>query len=123
MYERMKAVMSNFVTLLVEDDSLQRELMANALAGEGFEVVECTTAEAAEAIVASTGADLLALVTDQNLAGEMTGTELAAYARERHPHLSIVVMSGSTVASLPKDAVFLQKPFLPCKLLEAIRPN
>src|ERR1700759_4540212 len=117
----MKAVMSNFVTLLVEDDSLQRELMANALAGEGFEVVECTTAEAAEAIVASTGADLLALVTDQNLAGEMTGTELAAYARERHLHLSIV-MSGSTVASLPKDAVFLQKPFLPCKLLEAIRP-
>jgi hypothetical protein len=53
----------------------------------------------------------------------MTGTELAAYARERHPHLSIVVMSGSTVASLPKDTVFLQKPFLPCKLLEAIRPN
>ena len=88
MCERMKAVMSNFVTLLVEDDSLQRELMANALAGEGLEVVECTTAEAAEAIVASTGADLLALVTDQNLAGEMTGTELAAFARERHPHLS-----------------------------------
>jgi CheY-like chemotaxis protein len=49
----MKAVMSNFVTLLVEDDSLQRELMANALAGEGFEVVECTTAQAAEAIVTS----------------------------------------------------------------------
>lgn len=115
--------MSNFVTLLVEDNSLQREVIANALAGEGFELVECTTAEAAETIVASTGADLLALVTDQNLAGEMTGTELAAYARERHPHLSIVVMSGAAVASLPKDTVFLQKPFLPCKLLDAIRPN
>jgi DNA-binding NtrC family response regulator len=115
--------MSNFVTLLVEDDSLQRELMANELAGEGFEVVECTTAEAAEAIIASTGADLIALITDQNLAGEMTGTELAAYASERHPHLSIVVMSGSIIAWLPKDTVFLQKPFLPCKLLDAIRPN
>jgi DNA-binding NtrC family response regulator len=123
MYKRMKAVMSNFVTLLVEDDSLQRELMANALAGEGFEVVECTTAEAAEAIVTSTGADLLVLVTDQNLAGAMTGAELAAYARDRHPQLSIIVMSGSTVASLPEDTVFLQKPFLPRKLLEVIRPN
>jgi hypothetical protein len=68
-------------------------------------------AESAEAIVTSTGADLIALVTDQNLAGEMTGTELATYARDRHPHLSIVVMSGSTVTSLPKDTVFLQKPF------------
>jgi hypothetical protein len=33
----MKAVMSNFVTLLVED--VQRELMANALAGELLEAI------------------------------------------------------------------------------------
>lgn len=115
--------MSNFVTLLVEDDSLQRELMANVLVGEGFEVVECATAEAAEAIVTSTGADLRALVVDQNLAGEMKGAELVAYARDRHPALSIVLMSGTPIASLPKDIVFLQKPFLPGQLLAAISPN
>jgi DNA-binding NtrC family response regulator len=94
--------------------------MADALAGEGFEVVECATAEAAEAIVTSTGADLRALIVDQNLAGEMTGAELAAYARHRYPKLSIVVMSGTIVPSLPMDTIFLQKPFLPRKLLEAI---
>ena len=34
--------MSNFVTLLVEDDALQREVMADLLKDGGFEVVECT---------------------------------------------------------------------------------
>lgn len=37
----------NACSLLVEDDSLQREILADLLKDEGFEVVECTTAEAA----------------------------------------------------------------------------
>jgi CheY-like chemotaxis protein len=40
--------MSNFVTLLVEDDVFQREILSDLLKDEGYEVVECTTAEAAE---------------------------------------------------------------------------
>ena len=61
--------MSNFMTLLVEDDAFQREALAEVLKDEGFEVIECTTAEAAELIIASTGTELQALVTDHNLAG------------------------------------------------------
>ena len=57
--------MPNFVTLLVEDDAFQREAFADLLKDEGFEVIECTTAEAAELIIASTGAELQALITDQ----------------------------------------------------------
>ena len=105
--------MSNFVTLLVEDDPLQREIMSDLLRDEGFEVVECATAEAAELIVTSTGPELRALVTDQNLAGNMTGVDLAEYARERHSRLNIIVMSGTVVDRLPPRAVFLQKPFAP----------
>jgi CheY-like chemotaxis protein len=75
--------MSNFVTLLVEDDAFQREVLADVLKDEGFEVIECTTAEAAELIIASTGTELQALITDQNLAGKMSGAELAHYARCR----------------------------------------
>ena len=37
--------MSNFVTLLVEDDAFEREILADALKDEGFEVIECATAE------------------------------------------------------------------------------
>ena len=43
--------MSNFVMLLVEDDSLQREVLSDLLKDEGFEVVECATAEAAELMI------------------------------------------------------------------------
>ena len=48
----------NFTALVVEDDTLQREILADLLKDQGLEVIECTTAEAA---VASTGAELKAL--------------------------------------------------------------
>ena len=76
--------MSKFMILLVEDDAFQREVLADVLKGEGFEVVECATAEAAELIVASTGTELQALITDHNLAGEMSGAALAQYARRSY---------------------------------------
>jgi CheY-like chemotaxis protein len=62
--------MSNFVTLLVEDDAFQREVLADVLKDEGFEVIECTTGEAAELIIAATGTELQALITDHNLPGK-----------------------------------------------------
>ena len=65
--------MSKFVTLLVEDDAFQREILADVLKDEGFEVIECTTAESAELIIASTGTELQALITDHNLAGDVRG--------------------------------------------------
>ena len=80
--------MSNFMTLLVEDDTFQREILADVLKDDGFEVIECTTAEAAELIIASTGTELQALVTDNNLAGAMSGAELAQYASCRHPQIT-----------------------------------
>lgn len=113
--------MSNFVTLLVEDDAFQREILADLLKDEGFEVVECTTAEAAELIISSTGTELRALITDHNLAGEMSGGELAQYARQRYPQMNIVVMSGTSLTALPADTTFLQKPFTPERLIEAVR--
>jgi DNA-binding NtrC family response regulator len=113
--------MSNFVTLLVEDDVLQRAVLADLLKDEGFEVVECTTAEAAELIVAVSGTELQALITDQDLAGAMSGVELAEYTRGRYQHLNIIVMSGQNVQGLPANTTFLHKPFSPGRLLEAVR--
>jgi DNA-binding NtrC family response regulator len=112
--------MPNFVTLLVEDDAFQREAFADLLKDEGFEVIECTTAEAAELIIASTGTELQALITDQHLAGAMSGAQLAQYAR-RHPHMNIIIMSGKTVEPIPVNTTFLQKPFTAAQLLEAVR--
>jgi hypothetical protein len=52
----------NFTALVVEDDTLQRETLADLLKDQGLEVIECKSAEAAELVVASTGSELKALV-------------------------------------------------------------
>ena len=90
-------------------------------AGRRIKVIECTTAEDAELIIASTGTELQALITDQHLAGAMSGAQLAQYARRRHPHMNIIIMSGRTVERIPVNTTFLQKPFTAAQLLEAVR--
>lgn len=109
----------NFTALVVEDDTLQRETLADLLKDEGLEVIECTTAEAAELVIASTGAELKALVTDVSLAGEMSGSELAQYAKRRFPHMNVVMVSGRPPHTSRKMRRLL-KPYQPKELLKAV---
>jgi FixJ family two-component response regulator len=51
----------------------------------------------------------------------MSGAQLAQYARRRHPHMNIIIMSGKTVEPIPVNTTFLQKPFSAAQLLEAVR--
>jgi DNA-binding NtrC family response regulator len=113
-------MMSNFVALIVDDDPLQRECLADILKSEGLEVVECANGEVAELVLASTGADLRALVTDVELGGEMSGVELAQYAKRRFPNLNVVMISGHGPPYIPQDTRFLMKPYQPQQLLEAV---
>jgi DNA-binding NtrC family response regulator len=112
--------MSNFVALIVDDDPLQRECLADLLRSEGLEVVECANGEVAELVLASTGAELRALVTDVELGGEMSGVELAQYAKRRFPGLNVVMISGHGPPYIPQDTRFLMKPYQPQQLLEAV---
>ena len=114
--------MSQFMMLLVEDDPLQREVFADILKGEGFEVVECATAEAAEIVIATSGVEFRAVVADQNLDGRMLGSELAAFAHRMFPRLNFVLMSGKAPPpGLPGNSRFLRKPFMAEDLLTAVR--
>jgi CheY-like chemotaxis protein len=69
-------MISNFVALIVEDDPFQRECLADLLKGEGLEVVECANGEVAELILATTGTELRALVTDVQLGGGTPASSL-----------------------------------------------
>ena len=65
--------MSKFMALLVEDDPLQRVVLADILTADGFEVLECATAEAAELIIATSGAEFRAVITIKTLMGKCSG--------------------------------------------------
>src|SRR6202000_1444605 len=73
--------------LVVEDDAMQREMLAVLLEESQYDVIQCESAEAAELVLDRVGTTLSLLMTDVNLAGRMTGAELAAVARSRHPLL------------------------------------
>ena len=68
--------------------------------------MECTTGEADELFLTAAGTELVALITDVNSDGEMTGIELGEYAREKFQSLQIVVLSGKPHDDLPLDTHF-----------------
>jgi len=112
--------MSNFVALIVEDDLFQRERLAELLKSRGLEVVECANGEVAELVLATTGAELRALVTDVELGGKMSGVELAQYVKREVPSLNVVMVSGHGTPYVPHDTHFLMKPYEPQQLLDAV---
>ena len=61
--------MSNFITLLVEEDTFQREILSDFLKDDGFEVIECATAEAAELIIATNWYRIAGACYRQQLSG------------------------------------------------------
>ena len=60
-------------------------------------------------------------MTDINLGGEMSGVELAQYAKRRLPDLNVVMVSGRDPPYVPHDTHFLMKPYEPQQLLDAVR--
>lgn len=86
----------------VEDDDDQRFLVSTLLEESDMHVIECVSGEAAAAAIQHVGDDLAMIFADENLAGTMTGAELAALAKHQYPNLCLVVASGSHKPSLPE---------------------
>ena len=83
--------------LVVEDDPIQREMIALLLEATDYDVIQCEDAETAELALKNRRAALL--ITDVSLVGEMTGIDLVERARELNPALRVIVMSGRTPAT------------------------
>ena len=106
------------IALIVEDDPAQREMMCLLLEESDYDVIQCESAEAAERVLARNGGALSLLITDVNLAGAMTGIELAFIAKKRHPKLGVIVTSGRPLPGLlPDGAKFWSKPWAPLDML------
>lgn len=112
--------------LLVEDDTLIRTMLAEALEDAGCRVVEAGSGDEAAALLAQGIDGFDALVTDIQLPGERDGLAVAREARALHPALPVVyatgrpeVMNAMTGGLGPRDA-FLPKPFGPREMLGAL---
>jgi PAS domain S-box-containing protein len=110
--------------LVVEDRPELAQLIRYLLQPAGYTVTVATDPHTALKYAdASLEPDLL--VTDVVMPG-MTGPQLAATLRERHPELHVLYMSGYTAAvlgqhgSLDERSAFIQKPFNRETLLDAV---
>jgi two-component system, response regulator PdtaR len=106
--------------LLVEDEFLIAEWVAEYLAEQGFVVQTASNSGDALRHLAFRQVDVL--FTDINLPGGMDGRALARRAREILPHLAVIYASARVAGLAPEDrvpgGVFLHKPYRP----EAISP-
>jgi DNA-binding NtrC family response regulator len=104
--------------LVVEDDAMQREMICLLLEESDMDVIECESAEAAELVLEEAGASLVLLMTDVQLAGHMTGVELAHVAKKFNPDMDVIVTSGIPLRqALPDGAKFWTKPWAPLDVI------
>ena len=99
------------MALVVEDDALQRAVLADLLRSENFDVLECASAEAGELVLGRVGVELSLLITDVVLAGGESGLELADFASSRFPGLKVIVVSGQDRLRVPPGVALVHKPY------------
>lgn len=109
--------------MLVEDEFLIRLTLSEALADEGYEVIEAASGEDALAALEADGGTIGLMLTDIQLPGALDGKALAARLRERQPGLPVIFMSGRP-DPLPESAapqMMMAKPYLPSDVAAAVK--
>jgi len=97
--------------------------LAELLTGDGLRVACARTAVEALALL-ETGPAPAILVTDINLAGRLSGLDLARSVAECWPDVRLLIMSGESRPAqdqYPPRALFFTKPFAPGALIAVVR--
>jgi DNA-binding response OmpR family regulator len=110
--------------LVVEDDFLIRITLAEALADDGFDVLEAGDAAQAMAHFQTipTGGIIL-MLTDIRLPGGTDGNQLGAQIRAAYPTLPIIYMTGHPSADPARSQhdYYINKPYLPSEVCATVR--
>ena len=112
--------------LLVEDEPLIREIMAECLRDAGHDVIDVEDGVAALAIIPTLSEPLSILVTDFHMPGDIDGAQVAAQVRTVFPALPVVIASGrpeALQASWQRDHGYrlMKKPYRPSELVALVR--
>jgi DNA-binding response OmpR family regulator len=123
----MSTPVAPLVVLVVEDEQLLREMVEPALADAGYSVLLAHNGSEALKYLEereSEEAPLRALVTDVQLGPGPSGWEIAKRARELHPEIPVVYVTGAAAAEWPSKGVpnslIIQKPFAPAQVVTAV---
>ena len=108
--------------LVVEDEFLVREMIAEELRDAGFAVLEAPDGEAAAGML-NGAARIDLLFTDIRLPGALDGWEIARLGRRARATLPVIYATGYTVdrTAEVEGAIFLHKPYQPSQIIETIR--
>ena len=97
--------------LIVEDEVVIRLLMADELRSQGIHVLEASNAEEALTILES-ALPVQVLFTDIRMPGRLDGIGLTRLARERFPHIKLMLTSSQPEGYTRESAdVFVFKPY------------
>jgi DNA-binding NtrC family response regulator len=117
------ADMGDWKVLLVDDDRLSREAMADWLRSEGFDVIAVADGQAALQHLYD---GVAVLVTDLKMP-RMDGLQLLRQAKEQTPHVAVILITAygtveTAVAALKEGAFdYLTKPVKPDDLANKVR--
>lgn len=112
--------------LLVEDEQLVRDMLAEFLQRAGYDVRTAGTAEEVLSMPLDAARPYDVVLTDVTLPGR-TGVELARILRGAWPDLKVVYMSGNLDDAIERTEMqragtfFLSKPFTRSSMLEMLR--
>ena len=109
--------------LLVEDETFIAEMIQDALEDRGLAVKSAHTDRGAYALLEGEARSFTMLIADINLGPGASGFDVARRARELHPDLKVVYITGHA-AHLQKQgvegSVMVPKPFYPDELAERV---
>ena len=109
--------------LLVEDETFIAEVIQDALEDRGLAVKSAHTDRGAFAILEGEARSFAVLIADVNLGPGASGFDVARRARELHPELKVVFITGHA-GHLQKQGVegslMVPKPFYPDELAERV---
>jgi CheY-like chemotaxis protein len=113
--------------LVVEDETVLRELVREILEVHGYRVLDAASGREALQAWEKHGKSVDLLLTDMVMPDGMSGHDVAAKLQEDNPRLPVIFSSGYSQESLERGEpagqgqTFLSKPYLPADLAQAVR--
>src|SRR4051812_20984776 len=122
--EREQHLKATISVLVVEDEPMLQEIIGPPLEDAGFAVLFASEGDDALGMLEVDGSSVRALVTDIDLGRQTTGWDVARRAREIHPDIAVVYMTGGRADEWPANGVpksiLITKPFAPAQVVTAV---